>query len=272
MKAEFGNRMKMYEKLAQQKFIPTLPVCIRLDGRSFSSWTRGLKRPYDAGMMSLMRDLTIALVKETGAVIGYTQSDEISLILHQDNMQSQIYFDGKIQKIISSAAAFTSSRFNKMVEHYIDNPGNKLANFDCRAWQVPNKTEATNTLLWREQDATKNSISMAAHVAYSHRELLNKNSTEKQDMLMEKGVNWNDLPKQFKRGVFVQKCKEVKRFTTEELDKLPLKHEARINPDLHVLRTLVKTIDMPPFTKVINKNEVVFLGQQPLVSICGVPK
>lgn len=266
-KNNFGNRMKMYEKLNQQHFIPMLPICIRLDGRCFSKWTKKLTRPYSISMMNIMRNITIRLVKETNAVIGYTQSDEISIILHSDSVDSQVYFNGKIQKIISSTAAFVSAYFNESVQHNFNLNAccDGVATFDCRAWQVPNKIEAVNTLLWREQDATKNSISMAARSVYSHKELINCNSVQMQDMLMKKSINWNDYPAQFKRGVFIQRKKTVRKYHMYEIAELPEKHEARINPDLHVQRTDIVAVDMPPFTKVINKIGVVFNGEEPLV-------
>ena len=203
MKDVFGDRMKGYEKIAQQSFIPLLPVCIRLDGRCFSKWTHDLARPFDTGMMSLMCALTKALVAETNAVIGYTQSDEISLILYSDNIKTQLYFDGKIQKIVSSAASFTTAWFNTNTNMYMGNT--KIANFDCRAWQVPNLAEAANVLLWREQDATKNSVSMAARSVFSHKELHNCNSSTMQDMLMSKGINWNEIPFFVKKLIVINK-------------------------------------------------------------------
>jgi len=262
---EFGDRMKMYEKLQQQRFMPLLPVCVRLDGKSFSIWTKGLNRPFDQNMMSIMRDVTIQLVKETGACMGYTQSDEISLVLYTDNIKSQIFFDGKIQKIISVLAARTSVLFNFYVQRVIPDKAGDLAVFDCRAWQVPNKIEAANTLLWREQDATKNSISMAARSFYSHNELINKSGAVMQDMLMDKGVNWNNYPNQFKRGVFIQKRKVSRKFTNDELARLPNKHEALKNPDLLVERNKIYAMDMPIFKRVTNRVDVIFNGADPVV-------
>jgi len=141
----------------------------------------------------------------------------------------------------------------------------RLAMFDARAWQVPSLTEAANTFVWREMDATRNSISMAAQHHFSHKQLQKKNCGQMQDMLMlEKDVNWNDYPSFFKRGTYVQRKKIIRSFTVEELEVLPEKHEARLNPDLEVERTEVKIIDLPPITTITNREAVIFYGAKPI--------
>lgn len=181
-KSDFGDRMKIYEQHeAGRRCLPLLPICARLDGRGFSKWTRGLNRPYDQRLSEIMIETTKFLVEESQAKIGYTQSDEISLIFGE----SEVFFDGKIQKLVSILASLATAKFNqeattKLINHIIKSG---LAFFDCRIWTVPNQTEAANTLLWRELDATKNSISMAAQHYYSHKELDKKTSSEKQEML-----------------------------------------------------------------------------------------
>jgi len=214
---EMGDRLKSYEAVeANRKLIPLLPVCIRLDGKNFSNFTKDLERPYDVNFHNFMVQTTHFLVDETQACIGYTQSDEISLILYSDKYESQIYFNGRIQKITSVLASLCSVKFYTSIlknEDLIEsskvwkNKLNKIPAFDCRIWNVPNKIEAVNTILWRELDATKNAISMAAQHYYSHSELMNKNSKEKQEMLFKKRINFNDYPDWFKRGTFIQKHK-----------------------------------------------------------------
>jgi tRNA(His) 5'-end guanylyltransferase len=157
---EFGNRMKEYEgQEAQRRFLPLLPICVRIDGKNFSNWTRNLERPYDARLSDVMIGVTRALMEESNAVLGYTQSDEISLILYSDRYQSQVYFDGKIQKLVSVLASMATGYFNEFAKAQFKEGYPGLANFDCRAWTVPNQEEAANAILWREKDATKNSIS-----------------------------------------------------------------------------------------------------------------
>lgn len=261
----FGDRMKLYEMAeAGRMFMPRLPICVRLDGRSFSSWTSGLERPYDVRLHNLMVLVTRALVEETGATIGYTESDEISLLLFSDDPKTQVWFGGRVQKIVSTAAAVASAVFNSTCPQFI--PGKGTATFDCRAWQVPTLEEAANVLLWREFDAVKNSIQQAAHHYYSHNELLGKHTGEMQEMLHVKGVNWNDYPAWFKRGSYTQRRKTERKFTVEEMEKLPPKHQARSNPDLVVERHDVVNLDLPILSKVTNRVDVLVYGADPIAA------
>lgn len=262
---ELGDRMKIYEQNeAGKKFMPLLPICARIDGKSFHTFTKGLNTPYDLGFRELMTDTTIYLVKETQANMGYTQSDEINLVWYQDNFKSQVFFEGKIHKMVSILASMTTAHFNSRKTLYLPTKQNHMALFDSRAWQVPSMGEAANVFLWREMDATRNSVESAARHYYSHKFLDKRNQAVMMDLLMEVGVNWNDYPAFFKRGTYVQKKKTVRRFTTDEIDKLPAKHEARSNPDLMVERTDYQILDMPPLSKVTNRVGVIFHGQEPV--------
>lgn len=109
-------------------------------------------------------------------------------------------------------------------------------------------------------DASKNSISMAARAFYSHKALDNKNGSEKQELLFQKGVNWNDYPQFFKRGTFVRKEKIVRELTPSELAKIP---EHKRPASKTVTRTLITEMDMPAFSKVNNRSEVLFFGAKP---------
>lgn len=267
MSDALGDRMKMYEGIeSDRRLIPLLPICARLDGKSFHSFCKGLKRPYDHRFSYLMTEVTKYLVEETNARIGYTQSDEISLVYYSPYIGSQVFFDGRTQKMTSVLSAMCSVKFNQLLPVYIPEKENKLPVFDCRVWNVPDLIETTNTMLWRELDATKNSISMAARTYYSNKELFKKNSSEKQELLHQKGINWNDYPSFFKRGTYIQRRKTIRKFTIEELDKLPSKHAARTNPNLEVERTEIRVIEMPPLSKVANRVDVIFGGADPVVN------
>lgn len=260
----FGDRMKEYEMAeAGRKFTKLLPIVARLDGKCFSKFTKGLARPYDKRMSDLMIATTKYLIEETGAVMGYTQSDEISLAWYSNNRKSTIYYDCRIQKMTSDLSAAASVYFNSRLKDFIPEKANKLPRFDARLWQLPTLNEAANAFLWREQDASKNSISMAASEYFSHKELLKKTGLEKQAMLYEKGINWNDYPAFFKRGTFIQKSTISRSFTADELDKLPLKHKAHFYPNLKVARQEIQVIDMPSFSKVKNRVGVIFNGEKP---------
>lgn len=261
-----GDRMKTYEQMeAGRRFLPLLPICARLDGKSFHRFTHGLARPYDQRLTELMCQTTSYLVEETQANIGYTQSDEISLVWYSSEYKSQIFFDRRIQKMTSVLAAITTAYFNKYLAQYLPEKAEQLPVFDCRVWQVPTLEEAANTLLWREFDASKNSISMAARHYYPHHALHGKTGDEMQEMLWQKGVNWNDYPAFFKRGTFIQKRTVSRQFTVDEINTLPDKHEARKNPELTVERTVIQRLEMPPFSKVANRVEVIFYGASPEV-------
>jgi len=259
---KIDDRMKLYERSGNGKrLVPLLPAFARLDGRSFHSFTRDLKRPYDERLSTLMTELTKWLVRETSSCCGYAQSDEITLAWYTEDVSTQIFFDGKIDKINSVLASMTSVRFNKMLCDYLPCKTECEPVFDCRCWTVPTLDEGANVFVWRELDATRNSVSAAAQANFSHKELQGKKVTEMQDMLMlEKGINWNDYPSFFKRGTYVQRRKVLRKFTTDELEKLPIKHEARLNPDLEIRRSEVGTLDMPPILQVVNRVDVLFRG------------
>lgn len=266
-KDAFGDRMKMYEKAyAGERIMPLLPICARLDGKGFSKFTKGMERPHDARFRKVMKYVTTKLVEETSALVGYTQSDEISLVFYSDSLEKQLFFDRKIQKMTSVLTAIATFSFQEGLRQFMPEYYGKKAFFDCRVWGVPNKMEAVNTLVWRELDATKNSISMAAMCYYSHKQLMNKSGSEKQEMLFQKGVNWNDYPAEFKRGVYIMRQKKEIPFSVEEIEKLPAKHEARTNPNLKVLRTVISEVAMPPIRKIKNKVEVIFDGIAPALN------
>lgn len=258
---EFGDRMKMYEN--KERFIPLLPIVIRLDGKKFSKWTKGLNRPYDDRMSSLMSETTRLLVKETNAKIGYTQSDEITLVLYSDNHKSSVFFDGKKQKIISVVSSLCTGIFNNLRNDYIPEK-KKLAYFDCRAYNVPTKQEAANAVLWREQDATKNSIQMAGHHYFSHNDLHKLTTNHIQEKLWKDAdVNCDEYPDFFKRGVFYQRKSIIRKFTDVEMINLPKNHNALSDKNLTVTRSDIIKTNMPSFGKVINRVGVIFDGEEP---------
>lgn len=251
-----GDRMKFYEHSTMDSslLLPKIPIIARLDGVAFHSYTKGLKRPYDEALSNAMIKTTKYLAESSNALIGYTQSDEISLMWLVDGFENQMWFNGKVQKLISILSSLCSVKFNSLREDYTE----RIGVFDCRVWNVPTKEEAYNYFLWRERDASKNSITMAASVYYSHKELHGKHSNEKQELLFQKGINWNDYPAFFKRGSFIKKIVTQKKFSTEELSKLPLKHEARLNPDLLVNRSEYKIMNWPRISTMDNAVDLLF--------------
>ena len=200
-----GDRMKAYERIeTDQRFAPNALVYVRLDGRGFSRFTKGLARPWDKRLSDLMIFVTEKLVKEFNCLTGYTQSDEISLVI-ENKYESPMTFDAKKQKLLSVIAGYASSVFSAELANRIPEKAGQYPTFDCRMFEVP-RTDAANAFLWREQDATKNSISMLAQHYFSHKELMGKNSKVKIEMLKtQKDVIWEDCPAFFKFGTYVKR-------------------------------------------------------------------
>lgn len=262
------KRMKEYESIeTSRRLMKLLPVVARIDGKSFSNVTRNLNRPYDERFLRIMDNITKDLVRESNANIGYTQSDEINLIWYTENFDSQIFFDGKVHKMNSVLAAMASTYFNYEVDFYLSEEIDSRPVFDCRVFNVPSLTESANLLVWRELDAVRNSISMAARHYYSHKQLLNKSDKQKQDMLWEIGVNWNNYPPRFKRGAYFNKQRVNKVLDTVTYDQLSdeIKEEVDKNPDLVYERKEVKEMDIPFIKSIENKVGVLFYGEQPVI-------
>jgi tRNA(His) 5'-end guanylyltransferase len=270
MDDDLGDRMKLYEGMeAGRRLMPRLPCVARIDGRSFSTFARDLAKPYDPRLSRLMIETTRHLVRESNARIGYTQSDEITLVLYTDNPKEQLWFDRRVQKMTSQLAAQATAAFNHLLPEYLPEKFARrslasLPTFDARVWSVPTLAEAANVILWREQDATRNSVESAARAQYSHNALMNRNTREMRAMLRDKGIDWDDYPALFKRGTYIQRRVTHRRFSTEELEALPPKHAARTNPELTVERTDYVEFVMPPFGRVQNREAVVFFGEDPV--------
>lgn len=266
-----GDRMKFYEwnfGMNLTYLMPYVPAIIRLDGRAFHTFTKGLDRPFDQGMCDLMDETTKSLVEETGACMGYTQSDEITLVLLSEDHTSQVYFDGRVNKINSILAGKCTHVFTNGLEKYIPKKIGHFPQFDCRCFSVPNKGEAVNAILWREQDATRNSIQMLGQSCFSQKALQGKNCDEIQEMLWQKhSINWgNDFSSRIKRGGYFQKRSIEKPCSIEEIDKLPKKHAARNDPNFKVFRRQVVSLDMPVLTKVVNQEAVFFEEEAPQIA------
>ncbi|AHN66639.1 tRNA-His guanylyltransferase [Bacillus phage Bcp1] len=207
---KFGNRMKGYENAYRTKLPQRMPVIVRIDGKAFHTYTKGMNRPFDSTLAYTMWETCQYLAKNVmGCKLAYTQSDEISLLItNYEKLTTQSWFDNNLQKIVSVAASLATAKFNEVMrESY---PKKELALFDARAWVLP-QDEVNNYFLWRQQDATKNSISMVAQANFPHKALQGLNGKQLQDKLMlEKDINWNDLPVWQKRGVCI-----VKEFYTK---------------------------------------------------------
>lgn len=264
------DRMKEYEGVeAGRRLDARAPVVARVDGRSFSAFTRSLAKPFDARLSRLMIETARHLLRETGACVAYTQSDEITLVWSLDDDRSQLWFGARVQKMCSQLAAQATAAFNHMLpealpEKFASRSLGSLPTFDARVWSVPSLAEAVNVLVWREQDATRNSIEMAARSEYSHSALHEKSQREMLAMLRERGVDWDEYPAFFKRGTYLQRRVQKRRFSADEIESLPAKHAARSNPELEVERTDIVELAMPAIVRVQNREGVVFRGEDPV--------
>lgn len=230
-----------------------------------------MTRPFDVTLRECMIATMVRLVEETNATCGYTQSDEITLILHSDDPKSMIWFGGKHSKIVSQSAALATLFFFQEVQERMPDYACRNPTFDSRVFQVPNKREAVNCVIWREWDATKNSVSMAAqtavaaHSKYGKKALHGKHQGQQMDILMDCGINWNDYPDWAKRGTYARRKRVDRKFTESEMHLLPEKHQARKDPNLVVSRTKVVAECLPILTTITNKEEVLFDGKEPIL-------
>ena len=244
--SNLAARMKeFYENVPKTNLMRRTPVVIRIDGKAFHSFTKGFKRPFDEVLIKTMQETTKYLCKNIqGCVLGYTQSDEISLVLvDYQRFETSAWFDYEVQKMCSIAASMATMTFNKFFYENVflyngmasvDMSNKKYpykevyakavkkgAMFDARVFNIP-KEEVTNYIYWRQLDASRNSIQMVGQANFSHKELQNKSCNNIQDMLMEqKGINWNDYPTVCKRGTAVIKkiiAREEKSFIDDMLE------------------------------------------------------
>lgn len=188
-----GDRMKGYERASRPTLPKRMPVIIRVDGKAFHALTKHCSRPFDYELIEHMNAVAIRLCQEAqGAVLGFVQSDEISVLLHNyRTLTTEAWFDNDIQKLVSISAATAATQFSNLW-------GGPVA-FDARAFVLP-EAEVCNYFIWRQQDATRNSIQMAVRAVYSHAQVDEKNTSEMQELLHAKGINWNDYPVGCKRG------------------------------------------------------------------------
>lgn len=199
-KDSIGNRMKEnYEFRSRAKLIRRIPVIIRLDGKAFHTLTRKCVKPFDENFLDTMTSTALYLCRNIqGAKCAYCQSDEISiLVTDYDKLNTDAWFDYIKSKVESISSGMASAHFTT---HWCYN--GDIAVFDSRAFNVP-KEEVCNYFIWRQQDWVRNSIHMYARSLYSHKELQNKNQSDMHEMIHKKGLNWADLPDEWKNGSFI---------------------------------------------------------------------
>ena len=206
MKDSLGDRMKERYEDRTRYFLPRRTyTIIRLDGKAFHTFTKKFDRPYDKRITAWMDATALALCKQIqGTRFAYTQSDEISLLLTDfEGTETQAWFDGNIQKITSVSASMATAYFN--YKSNVCDRINKLAMFDSRVFTISDKVEVENYFIWRQKDATRNSIQMVAQSLYSQKELQGVSTQNLQEKIFQKGINWNNYNAGFKRGRIIAK-------------------------------------------------------------------
>jgi tRNA(His) guanylyltransferase len=226
-KDTLGARMKAnYEDRSRHFFSRRTYTLVRVDGRAFHTWTRGLQRPYDVALMQCMDAVAVALCEElAGAQCAFVQSDEVSILLTDfDDIDTQAWFDGSQSKIESVSASIATMAFNRHVmalklaaevTHAMlddDVKFHKLkiaskepnATFDSRAWVIPDPIEVENYFIWRQQDAIRNSVTMLASAYASHKELHGKSASQRHDIIHKAGDNWARHSVSFKHGRIIK--------------------------------------------------------------------
>ena len=213
---EIGARMKEYEAVSKTTLIKRMPVIMRIDGKSFHTFTRGFKKPFDRVLAETMQLTMHELCRSIqGAVLGYTQSDEITIVLvDYKKLNSQPWFGNEVQKMCSIGASMATMIFNNVFRNIVEDLSETgdtsypidvykerfgEAQFDCRVFNIP-REEVTNNLFWRQIDARRNSIEMLGRAYFSNRELFKKNCSDIKEMLLQKGVDWGELPTYLKYG------------------------------------------------------------------------
>lgn len=252
IKDNLGDRMKeYYENVSKTKLVRRMPVIIRLDGKAFHTFTKGLKKPFDKILMTTMKETMKYLCQNIqGCVLGYTQSDEITLVLTDyRKLTTSAWFDYEVQKMCSVAASLATLSFNRIFSKLVDEFADVYyeawhhseteekymetlyrcvstgAIFDARCFNVP-KEEVTNCVLWRQKDAERNSVNSIAQSLYNHKEL---QGIKMEDLVSkletEKGVIWGNYPTDQKRGSCCIKTEEgwtidndIPRFINEGRD------------------------------------------------------
>lgn len=219
-KDPLGERMKgQYEVRSRQLLPRRTYTIIRLDGKAFHTYTRGLNKPFDRDLIDDMDAAVVKILPEIqGAQFAYVQSDEISILLTDFARENtDAWFDGNVQKMVSVSASLMTAEFNKLrwirdfrwslnntVDSLIDSV-KSTAFFDSRVFTIPDRTEVMNYFIWRNNDAARNSISMGAQSLYSHKELQGKSSGDKQEMIFKKGINWSEYDLGLKNGRLIVK-------------------------------------------------------------------
>lgn len=269
-KDTLGNRLKKLESLSTSRYLmPDVPVYARIDGKSFHTFCRGLEKPYSIQFISAMQDVTKRIVKEFNCLLGYVQSDEISVCW--ENI-SKAPFDGRIQKLESVLASAAGAYFNYEIFGTAKYPELRkraekhIPIFDCRIFNVPSMWELANAFLWRENDAIKNAINGMSLSFFSQNELDGKSCDEKIHMMRMKGYCfYEDTPESFMRGTFYKRKSVRKELSEDDLMGIPEGERPKMdsNGKTYVMRSEISRLNVPyRLTDIENKVGALFSGEE----------
>lgn len=272
LERDLGDRMKSFER-AETAHLLRLdqPIYVRLDGRAFSNFTKGLARPFDERLSLAMIALTRILLEELDADIGYTQSDEVSIawLPPEAGAGTRVPFNGKAHKLTSVLAGMASSTLmlellsfrDPSLEPYVA----KRPHFDARVINIPTLIDLCDMFLWRSLDASKNAISMVAMKHFSHKELKFKSVPERLSILAEKGIMMSDYPGYFRFGTFFRRRKKLRPLAPEEIQSIPERH--RPAPNFKVERSVIEkeeALHIRPFRDQVNRLGFIQSGEDPV--------
>lgn len=259
-----GDELKQLEMTESGRGSPIgEPVVVRVDGIGFSKFTRPFKRPFDERIAAAMDAATVALVDRFHPVLAYTQSDEITLVFY--NPDFEIPYDGRYQKLASSCASVASTSFlRKGLELFPERLENVTPVFDGRANGMSRERAARN-VQWREDDARRNAVSMAAHAVLGGHALHGKTSADLKDMMREAGVEASDYPERFLRGAFFRRERVYSSRTPKELERIP--EAFRVAAAAVKCRSMkVQLMGIPPLSILENLEEFVLDGDDPVAA------
>ena len=266
-KESLGERMKSYEMVHTETYlVPKVPVYVRIDGRAFHTFTRGLDKPFDQDFAWTMKETTKHLHAKTNAFISYVQSDEISLCYLEP---SKMPFETRLFKLESVLAGMASSAFcvYGLKTKLKDRIEKFIPHFDCRVCQMPLE-EIPSMLLFREHDCLKNAITLVALEHFSNKQIHKKNGDEKIAMLKGIGVDFDkDIDEDFRHGAWFKRVVFEKELDEESLAKIPEK-QRKFDADgkMRVIRSEVRQIKFGmPLSNMANKNDVILNGAEPVV-------
>lgn len=257
-----GDELKYFENLESARAGEIgQPVVVRVDGVSFSKFTRGFEKPFDAGIAEAMDEACIAVVERVQPILGYTQSDEMTFVFWDPVFE--VAYKGRLQKLASLCAAIATGAFLKAAQRlFPDRVEDFTPIFDGRAHALDYALAAKN-VEWRELDARRNAVSMAAHSVFGHNALHGKSPADMKEMMAAEGIDYTSYPERFKRGAFFRRRKILMERTAEELAKIPEQFRAQAAAAKERTMT-VRLEGVPPLSLIENLEGFIFLDEAPI--------